>query len=336
MTEEISKNLMRIACITMQKNEDMVLKPWILYHGYHFGFENLFIIDHGSDNSDVIKTLEIAEANGVNVNRISADVNFRLKGELVSDALRQADSKGIYDFLLPIDCDEFLAARTQEGKPTCSRRDISLLFCNLIGESRVLEIKENFLNWLGHPAKYLALPYQKVFFARGCCGSVDPGSHRGISLKSSESLETPFSYIHFHNKSYEAQVRLSRDKLKPFVDVDDRAALEQFQGDGWHLVSNLLLSREDWERKFESSKNCIFFPEIIDLFFLLGIDPFFCGDQEMAMRFNTFVRWPLPQKLPKDFDPERYLALNPDVREGGADPVRHWQEYGYREGRQWK
>ena len=40
---------------------------------------------------------------------------------------------------------------------------------------------------------------------------------------------------------------------------------------------------------------------------------------------------PLP--LPKDFDPERYLDQNPDVR--GADPIRHWQEYGYKEGRKW-
>ena len=37
--------------------------------------------------------------------------------------------------------------------------------------------------------------------------------------------------------------------------------------------------------------------------------------------------------LPRGFDPERYLELNPDVR--GADPVRHWQEYGYKEGRKW-
>jgi lipopolysaccharide biosynthesis glycosyltransferase len=47
-----------------------------------------------------------------------------------------------------------------------------------------------------------------------------------------------------------------------------------------------------------------------------------------------FDKTPIP--LPEDFDPDRYLELNPDVREGGADPVRHWQEYGYREGRQWK
>ena len=45
-----------------------------------------------------------------------------------------------------------------------------------------------------------------------------------------------------------------------------------------------------------------------------------------------FDKIPIP--LPEDFDPERYLDLNPDVR--GTDPVRHWWEHGYREGRRWK
>lgn len=40
---------------------------------------------------------------------------------------------------------------------------------------------------------------------------------------------------------------------------------------------------------------------------------------------------PLP--LPPDFDAARYLELNPDVQ--GTDPVKHWQDYGYREGRRW-
>lgn len=47
-----------------------------------------------------------------------------------------------------------------------------------------------------------------------------------------------------------------------------------------------------------------------------------------------FHESPLP--LPKNFNPERYLDLNPDVRGDGADPARHWQEYGYKEGRQWE
>jgi SAM-dependent methyltransferase len=40
--------------------------------------------------------------------------------------------------------------------------------------------------------------------------------------------------------------------------------------------------------------------------------------------------------LPADFDPGRYLELNPDVAAGGADPAAHWKEYGYREGRRWQ
>jgi SAM-dependent methyltransferase len=40
--------------------------------------------------------------------------------------------------------------------------------------------------------------------------------------------------------------------------------------------------------------------------------------------------------LPTDFNPDRYLELNPDVANAGADPATHWKEYGYREGRRWQ
>ncbi|WP_185982737.1 rhamnan synthesis F family protein [Aureimonas mangrovi] len=40
-------------------------------------------------------------------------------------------------------------------------------------------------------------------------------------------------------------------------------------------------------------------------------------------------------QLPEDFDPKKYLALNPDVREAGADPAEHFIRYGHAEGRQW-
>jgi hypothetical protein len=38
-------------------------------------------------------------------------------------------------------------------------------------------------------------------------------------------------------------------------------------------------------------------------------------------------------ELPKDFDPKAYLAANPDVKRAKADPVQHWLNHGYREGR---
>jgi hypothetical protein len=38
---------------------------------------------------------------------------------------------------------------------------------------------------------------------------------------------------------------------------------------------------------------------------------------------------------PPDFDPARYLQLNPDVAIAGVDPVEHYLEHGRREGRRW-
>lgn len=40
--------------------------------------------------------------------------------------------------------------------------------------------------------------------------------------------------------------------------------------------------------------------------------------------------------LPDDFDPDDYLLINPDVRKAGADPIRHYIEYGRAEGRTYK
>src|SRR5262249_54397249 len=37
--------------------------------------------------------------------------------------------------------------------------------------------------------------------------------------------------------------------------------------------------------------------------------------------------------LPADFDPVRYLELNQDVAALGADPVRHYLDFGWRERR---
>lgn len=39
------------------------------------------------------------------------------------------------------------------------------------------------------------------------------------------------------------------------------------------------------------------------------------------------------QSLPEDFDPDTYLALNPDVGAAGADPQAHFATYGMQEGR---
>lgn len=40
-----------------------------------------------------------------------------------------------------------------------------------------------------------------------------------------------------------------------------------------------------------------------------------------------------PTQTPPGFDKAAYLRANPDVAKANVDPVKHWLEYGYREGR---
>ena len=52
----------------------------------------------------------------------------------------------------------------------------------------------------------------------------------------------------------------------------------------------------------------------------------------------TADRWAslFPVKAPKDFDPQRYLDLNPDVAASGIDPRKHYVRHGAKEQRRYK
>jgi hypothetical protein len=267
---------MRVACVMMQRNEEDCLEPWLRYHGYLFGYYNLFVLDHGSTIPAVLQTLERYRRLGVHVSALPADADYRLKGEYVSAALRQADATGFYDILLPLDCDEFVVMRDEAGRPTCARDEVLAYLESLVGEEAILEVKENFLNTLGHPSVFFALPYQKVFFTRGGCGNVDHGSHQGNSPRSTQAKATRLVYLHFHHKPYAKLQALSREKLVPYVDVDNGDAVANFRGTGWHLVLNLRRTEQEYMSIMVPGGLSIEFPEIVAMFEMLGIDPRFC------------------------------------------------------------
>jgi SAM-dependent methyltransferase len=49
---------------------------------------------------------------------------------------------------------------------------------------------------------------------------------------------------------------------------------------------------------------------------------------------GIFLWSSIPITIIMVFDPELYLLLNPDVKRAGVDPVKHYKNYGKREGRQ--
>jgi hypothetical protein len=260
----------------MQRNETHCLRPWLVYHGNLFGYANLFVIDHGSDRPDVMATLIDYARRGVKVERLLPEADFRDKAEFVSAALLRADATADYDFLLPLDCDEFVTMRDESGAPCCAEEQIHRYLETLTGEEAPLQVDENFLNLLGHRELFFALPYLKVFFTGGNAGTVDAGSHRSVSRADEPVRRTRLVYTHYHHKPYATQLRMSREKLRGYVDVNDRAALADYSGIGRHLVPHLMKSEAEYMGIMRPDSRCVKFPALNALFERLGIDPAFC------------------------------------------------------------
>ena len=248
---------MRVACVMMQRNEELCLHPWLAYHGYLFGFDNLFVLDHGSDLSTVKTTLALFERFGVHVLRLPASANYAEKGAMVSAVLGQADAA---------------RPRDEAGQPSCEKASLLRYLATLRGSAAPLLVTENFLNSLNSLGGFWALPYQKVFFTGGHVVEVDHGSHSCVA-PAPPPVPTRIVYAHYHHKPYAMQQRMSREKLRPYVDIDDRAALEAFRGVGWHLVLHLLKSEDEYRDIMTGGSEQ--FPALPALLERLGVNPRF-------------------------------------------------------------
>lgn len=54
---------------------------------------------------------------------------------------------------------------------------------------------------------------------------------------------------------------------------------------------------------------------------------------------NSMFDWPVltnPVRVPRDFDDDRYLLLNEDVKQSGMDPRKHYLHFGHVEGRKYR
>jgi hypothetical protein len=264
---------MKIACVMMQRNEDKCLEPWLRYHGHLFGYDSLFVIDHNSDDPGVLATLKAFIGCGGHVMRLPPAADYRRKGDFVSYAMKQAEFG--HDFVLPLDCDEFVAMRLADGRATCAREHLAAYFASLPADGTAFEVGENFLNMLGHPKQFFALPYKKVFFRGGHCGVVDHGSHTAIWAPVPVA-QTRLAYVHFHHKSFERYCRSAKEQLRPFVDVNDAAALETYRGPGWHMVTHLNKTAQEFYAIMTPDSRCFEFLELYETLLELGIDPAFC------------------------------------------------------------
>ena len=96
--------IMCLKLFLMTRNEIELIEDWLKYHGFLFGFENIYILD-GSDDQRVFDIYKKYKPFGLHVKISSTGLNG-LAEELT---LLMHEKKGLNNFLIKLDTDEFLA-----------------------------------------------------------------------------------------------------------------------------------------------------------------------------------------------------------------------------------
>jgi predicted SAM-dependent methyltransferase len=347
--------MLKIACVMMQKDERFLLRPWLAYHGYLFGFENLFVFDNGSTRPEVRATLMEYALKGVRVDwDHPTREDYLAKGELIGARIQALDATGQYQFLLPLDCDEFVLLRT-EADFVCAREPILTWFAGLIGETRILRVPYQLAN---HPLNadiYHYFPFFKVFFPAGTVSPIDHGHHVATDRLGREPKDTLLVHLHFHHKMFNLKLEQARLGWIGLVDVDDRAGLETYDGKSAHLKQIFLQSAEQYYRGFLDMPH-FYLPRFRALLNDLGaplelptetvpddlqLHIAEADDASQTEENGAVVIVPMAAPSPVVSRPYRtirfhegqYLQANPGVAEAGVDPTIHFCLHGFREGR---
>lgn len=305
----------RVRCIMMQRDEHLLLDAWVRHYAYLFGFENLLIFDNGSTDPAVLDTLTQYETAGVSVlrehNRIE---DFHGKNDHFRNVISNWDARGDYDFVLPLDCDEFLGVCTKTGA-SFSRSAIHAHFNALLGERRALKISPCLFNIPDIPAGFRACHFTKTFVAARTLQTLDHGFHAATSHAETGWRETDFVYIHMHNKPFALLCEHARRKLAYYVDVTDHKALSTYRGPGHHLAPYLLTDEQTWQEKLRK-EHLFGIPSFITHMQALGIRSAYFGCDKPASHSGDTVHLLdigsngyIHEEI---FDPQKWRQNHPD------------------------
>jgi hypothetical protein len=235
----------RIACLMMQKDEVLLLKPWLLHHGYLFGFENLYVYDNGSAEP-VRATLHQFAACGVNVDvsRGTPD-DFAAKGGIIGEKIDEFMDSGRYDIALAIDCDEFVAIGGQDG-PSIARSAILAEIARIHTTGAICQTQTCFYNVPGYFDLFSRRPHLKSVIPIPKFRGLDHGFHKPALAPGETYGATVLSYLHMHHKPFAHLLEGVRNKLRPWVNPEDIEAVKSYQGVGRHLTKYLLMPPDDY------------------------------------------------------------------------------------------
>lgn len=242
---------MKIACVMMQKNEDELLDKWIKYHSHLFGIENLYLFDNGSTSKKTLDILESYKNTKLNIDLDHATpIDFERKGDIIGSKIKQLEANNNYDFIIPMDCDEFIGTLNGTNNVKCELNDII----------KELRLHDNTTDTLLFKGQLFNSPLdknyfkfrndRKCFFRSGTFGSIDVGFHWGKSRLSTGEHRTNLVLFHFHNKPFKILKSHAREKLKLRVKSFEKDELERYKGPGVHMTRYFLVTETEYLREF--------------------------------------------------------------------------------------
>lgn len=275
----------------MQKNERRLLEPWIVYHSWLFGLENLFVFDNGSVDPVVIEILEHYRARGLNVDySFHTRADYEGKGDLIARTIQGLDAVSApYDFYFPLDCDEFIVATASDGGFVLGGEAIAQALQPYLNEQRTLTVSSRCRNSPVHLDRYLPGNAHKCFFARSACLTLDTGYHYGRARHTDERVQTPLVYVEFRFRPYREYQFFARQKLRERLANFTKAELRSYREAGRagnHMVEYVLMSPEEYQASF-SDAGRVYFPDLRKLLSDLG-----------APIDDTQDDYPLPEPIP--------------------------------------
>ncbi|WP_027577875.1 glycosyltransferase family 2 protein [Bradyrhizobium sp. Ai1a-2] len=215
----------KAACVMVEKNEDDLIAPWLCYHGELFGLEHLYVFDNGSTNPGTLSILDRYSKLGVNVNYSRKTLeDHRSRSIWLGTFIKELANDG-YDFILPLDCDEFFALRDVDQIIRCDKSSILAELEKLAGKHAIFQAYHSYPNLIGKAGVFMNWAQKKHFFSRRSFNTTDHGFHNVTGAEGATFENTDFAYVHYHYKPFDIMVAHSKQKLSRDYDVSDISAI---------------------------------------------------------------------------------------------------------------
>ncbi len=238
-----------VKIFTMVKDEVDIVKDWVLYHGYIFGFKNLYIIDNFSTDGTYQLLNNLKKKHSINITRL---IDYSKKGEYMTAFVKQICKN---ELGFPIDIDEFIVYYDkQTNKINCKQSSIINYINSLpnIGIFKMNYIWNKLTNIEGYTnaatdcntGYYSDYGNQaKTFFRSNLFrGNIDHGNHYHCN----NYLLTKLCLVHFHHRNLEQMKKKIINNVKGFGhDVNNLSKLKMLIEknptiEGFHHIISLI------------------------------------------------------------------------------------------------